>query len=171
MRYGARVDRSTWTGESALSPRFSLEVRPRDGFLLRCAAGRFVQFPRQEQVFLDAGEPLRRQVADHTIAGFEISWKGGTRLVVEGYRKDLTQPIGESVNRYVDLQERLTQFDGGRAEGAELTLAREAAGRWSWAIAYARLATTQSCRYSASPRSSRGGREEPLQVGVPCVGV
>ena len=67
LRYGLRGDRSSWSGESALSPRVSFAARPAPGLSLRLAAGRFVQFPRQEQIFLAAGEPLRMQTADHSL--------------------------------------------------------------------------------------------------------
>ncbi len=154
LRYGWRADRSSFTGESAQSPRFSLEVRPRSGFLLRCAAGRFVQFPHQEQLFLAAGEPLRMQTADHVIAGFEVETKAGTRIVVEGYRKNLARPIGEAVNRYVELQELVTQFDRGTVQGAEITLRHQAASALSWEANYAWLTATQTKDGIESPRNT-----------------
>ena len=154
LRYGARADHSSWTGESALSPRFSLEVGPGGGVTLRCAAGRFVQFPRQEQVFLAAGDPIGMQVADHLIAGFEVSSKNGTRLVVEGYRKDLKDSIGEAVNRFAELEERVTRFDSARALGAEITLERRSPGPWSWQANYAYLEATQDKEGIVSPRNT-----------------
>ncbi len=122
--------------------------------MLRCAAGRFVQFPRQEQMFLAAGTQLRVQTADHLIAGFEVSTKAGTRIVVEGYRKDLGRPIGEAVNRYVELQERVTQFDRGAVRGAEITMQHEAPSAWSWEADYAWLQATQTKDGVGSPRNT-----------------
>jgi hypothetical protein len=154
LRYGVRADRSSWTGDGALSPRFSLEVSPGKRLTLRCAAGRFVQFPRQEQVFMAAGETLRMQAADHFIAGIELASKGGTRLVVEGFRKNLKAPIGEATNRHVELPELLTQFDGARALGAEIVVERRAAGPWSWQANYAYLDATQEKGGIVSPRNT-----------------
>ena len=122
--------------------------------MLRCAAGRFVQFPRQEQMFLAAGTQLRMQTADHFIAGFEVSTKAGTRIIVEGYRKDLGRPIGEAVNRYVELQERVTQFDQGAVRGAEITLQHQAPSAWSWEADYAWLQATQTKDGVDSPRNT-----------------
>jgi hypothetical protein len=165
LRYGARADRSSWTGESALSPRFSLEVSPGAGLKLRCGAGRFVQFPRQEQVFLAAGETLRMQVADHFIAGLEVSLKRGTRLVIEAYRKDLKDPIGEATNRHVELPEMLTRFDRGRTLGAELTLERRVGSPWIWQAHYAYLEATQSKQGVVTPRNADQRHSLGLSLG------
>ena len=154
LRLGGRADRSSWTGESGVSPRLGVEFHPRPRLVLRCAAGRFVQFPRQEQMFLAAGTPLRMQSADHIIAGFEVSTDRGTRLVVEGYRKDLARPIGEAVNRYVELQELMTQFDRGRILGAEVTLRHGGEGGLSWEADYAWLTATQTKAGVESPRDT-----------------
>ncbi|HKB08746.1 MAG TPA: TonB-dependent receptor [Candidatus Polarisedimenticolia bacterium] len=154
LRYGARADRSSWTGEGALSPRFSLEVSAGKRLAVRCAAGRFVQFPRQEQVFNAVGETLRMQTADPFIAGIEVTAGRGTRLVVEAYRKDLRSPIGEVTNRYVDLPERLTQFDRGRALGAEIVVEHGSAGPWGWQAGYAYLEATQEKQGIESPRNA-----------------
>jgi len=154
LRYGGRVDRSSPTGETALSPRFSLEIRPSTGFTARCAAGRFEQYPRQEQMFLAAGEPLRMQTADHVIAGFEVATRAGTRIVVEGYRKNLSRPIGEALNRYIELQERVAQFDRGTVRGAEITVQHQVAPAWSWEASYAWLRATQTKDGIESPRNT-----------------
>ncbi len=154
LRYGGRADRSSPTGETALSPRFSLEIRPSTGFMARCAAGRFAQYPRQEQMFLAAGEPLRLQTADHVIAGFEVATRAGTRIVVEGYRKNLSRPIGEALNRYIELQERVTQFDRGTVRGAEITVQHQVAPAWNWEASYAWLRATQTKDGIESPRNT-----------------
>ena len=154
LRYGLRGDRSSWSGESALSPRVSFEARPTPGLSLRLAAGRFVQFPRQEQIFLAAGEPLRMQTADHVIVGVERTWGARLRLVVEGYRKLLRNPIGEAVNRYIELPEMVTRFDRGTVQGAELTLEGPAAGPWDWGIHYGVLAATQEKDGLETPRNT-----------------
>ncbi|MBI1950126.1 MAG: TonB-dependent receptor [Acidobacteria bacterium] len=165
LRYGVRIDRSSWSGEQAVSPRASLAIQPRGGLTLRCAAGRFVQFPRQEQVFLAAGEPLRRQVADHFIAGIEKSWRGGLRVVVEGYRKDLHDPIGEAVNRAIELPELLTRYDSGRVRGAEITIEQAAAGSWRWEITYGHLVATQEKSGIESPRNTDERHRASLLLG------
>jgi hypothetical protein len=165
LRYGGRFDRSSLDGESAVSPRVSVEVRPRDHLVLRGAAGRFVQFPRQEQLFLAADSPLRMQGADHLIAGFEMTTDGGTRLVVEGYRKALFRPIGEQVNRYAELQELTTQFDRGRVLGAEATLEHRAATGLIWEADYAWLTATQTKDGLESPRDTDQRHNLGLSIG------
>lgn len=165
LRYGVRVDRSSWSGEQAVSPRASLEIRPRNGLTLRGAAGRFVQFPRQEQIFLAAGEPLRRQAADHFIAGIEKSWEAGLHLVVEAYRKDMTDPIGEAVNRSIELPELLTRYDSGRVRGAEITLEQAAAGSWRWGITYGHLVATQEKDGVETPRNTDQRHTASLFLG------
>jgi len=167
LRYGLRADRSTETGSAALSPRASLEVRPAPGLALSCAAGRFVQFPRQEQVFLAAGEGLRRQEADHFILGLEKSFESGLRIVLEGYRKELKDPIGEAINRYIELPEMMTQYDRGRIQGAELTLERGGAGAWSWALNYGYLHATQEKDGIESPRNADQRHSASLLLGRP----
>jgi outer membrane cobalamin receptor len=142
LRYGLRADRSSETGSGALSPRASLELRPLPGLALSFAAGRFVQFPRQEQVYLAAGESLRPQVADHLILGMERSFATGLRIVVEGYRKELKDPIGEAVNRYVELPERTTRFDRGRIRGGEVTLDQASGGAWRFGFNYGYMVAT-----------------------------
>lgn len=167
LRYGLRADRSTQTGSAALSPRASLEVRPAPGLALSCAAGRFVQFPRQEQVFLAAGERLRQQEADHFILGVEKSFESGLRIVLEGYRKDLKDPIGEAVNRYIELPEMMSRYDRGRIQGAELTLERSGAGAWSWALNYGYLHATQEKDGVESPRNADQRHSASLLLGRP----
>jgi len=131
LRAGGRLDRFSVTGESAFSPRLGLEVRPGGGFLLRASAGRFVQFPRPEQLFLAAGgEPLTRQQADHFIVGVERSWERGPRMLIEIYRKDLKDPIAETVNLYTDLPETLARFERGRVRGIDLTVESAEGSAW-----------------------------------------
>ena len=167
LRYGLRADRSSETGSATLSPRASLEVRPARGLALSCAAGRFVQFPRQEQIFLAAGEELRQQEADHFILGLEKSFESGLRIVVEGYRKELKDPIGEAVNRYIELPEIMTQYDRGRIQGAELTLEQGAPGGWSWALNYGYLHATQEKDGVESPRNADQRHGASLVLGRP----
>jgi hypothetical protein len=143
LRYGLRVDRFSWTGETTLSPRISLEARPATWLALRGAAGRFVQFPRQEQIYLSAGEPLRRQSAAHVILGAEATLGEGARAVIEVYRKAMDDVVGEAVNRYIDLPERMTRFDGGRVRGVDLTLEGPGAGPWRWRLGYGYMVARQ----------------------------
>lgn len=165
LRYGVRGDRSAVDGSGALSPRASFEIRPEPGLALSGSVGRFVQFPRQEQGFLAAGEALRLQVADHLILGMEKSFRTGLRIVVEGYRKNLRDPIGEAVNRYVELPELMTQYDSGRIRGAELTLEQAAAGAWSWGINYGYLVATQEKDGVESPRNADQRHSASLFLG------
>ncbi len=164
VRYGLRGDRSSWSGESALSPRVSVDLRPAAGLVLRCSAGRFVQFPRQEQYFLAAGEDLRKQIADQFVVGVEKTWGLRTRLLVEAYDKRLFNPIGEAVNRYVELPELLTRFDRGAVRGAEATLERSEAAVWDWGLHLGVLEAVQEKDGVETPRNTDQRRSASLYV-------
>ncbi|PYS95922.1 MAG: hypothetical protein DMF50_06730 [Acidobacteria bacterium] len=154
LRLGARADRSTATGGPALSPRLGLEIGPFRSVLIRAAAGRFVQFPRPEQEFLAAGEPLRRQVADHLILGVEAGLPAGARLVVEGYLKTMRDPIGESVNRYMELPDLMTRFDAGRVHGLDVTFESRAPGPWRFRLDYSYMVASEEKGGAVFPRNT-----------------
>jgi hypothetical protein len=141
-RAGVRGDRSTGAEGTWLSPRGGLDFELREGLTLRAAAGRFVQFPRPEQAFLAAGEPLAPQVSDHYVAGIATRPARGPRLVLEAYVKKLRAPIGEPVNLQADLPEAVTQFDTGRVRGVDLTLLGGTAA-WRWCLGWGWLRATQ----------------------------
>jgi len=105
------------------------------------------------------------QTADQVIAGLEISTAAGMRLVVEGYRKNLSHPIGEAVNRYVELQEVMTQFDSGAVQGAEITLRHQATSALIWEANYAWLRATQTKDGNESPRDSDQRHNLGLSIG------
>lgn len=173
IRIGARADRGPGSGHIHVSPRFGLDVVPAPGWMVRAAAGRFVQFPRLEQEFLAAGGTLRPQVADHLVLGVERSWGADLRLSLEGYVKTLRDPIGETVNRFVDFPERMGRFDTGRIRGADLSLSGSRGPDWRWRLcagllrgdqerAGARTALNTEQRHAASvhlTRSLGGGWE------------
>jgi hypothetical protein len=138
-RLGVRADRGPGSARAHASPRLAVDVAAAPGLTLRAAAGRFVQFPRLEQVFLAAGDPLRPQAADHLVVGIDVTRFAGVRVVLEGYRKDIRDPIGESVNRFVEFPERLARFDAGRIRGFDLTIAGEGERGWRWRLVYGRL--------------------------------
>ncbi|HEU4401862.1 MAG TPA: TonB-dependent receptor [Candidatus Polarisedimenticolia bacterium] len=154
LRYGVRGDRFSGTGESALSPRVAAELRLEKRLVIRGAAGRFVQFPRPEQLFLATGEPLRRQIADHYILGIEGAIGTASRLVVEGYLKNLINPIGESSNRYIELPEQMTRFDRGRVRGLDVTLDRQGVGPWRLRLDYSYMVAEEMKDGLVSPRGT-----------------
>lgn len=154
LRYGARADRFAPTGETALSPRLAIRLRPLRPLALRAAAGRFVQFPRPEQSFLAAGEALRRQVADHYILGLEADLPGGAGVLVEAYLKDLRDPIGESINRYVELPELLTRFDRGVVRGLDVALHGPASGPWRLRLDYSYMVAREEKGGVTFPREA-----------------
>jgi hypothetical protein len=87
------------------------------------------------------------------------------RIVVEGYRKKLKDPIGEAVNRYIELPELMTHFETGRVKGAELTIERAAAVSWRWGINYGYLVATQEKGGIASPRNTDQTHSALLSLG------
>jgi vitamin B12 transporter len=130
LRLGARADRWSATGRTVLSPRLAVEVRPTGRLALRVAAGRFVQFPRAEQIYLAGGAPLQVPIAEQLIVGVERRLGASLRLSLEAHRKRTRRPIAESINRYADLPESMAQFDAARIEGIDLILERGGPGPW-----------------------------------------
>jgi TonB dependent receptor-like, beta-barrel/Carboxypeptidase regulatory-like domain/TonB-dependent Receptor Plug Domain len=163
LRWGMRAD--LLPAGRAVSPRLGLEFRLRPGLMLRAAAGRFVQQPRPEQVFLSAGEPLRLQRADHLIAGVEAGPARGWTLTLEAYEKRLRDPIGESINRFVDLPERVTRFDRGEIRGADLTLALASGGPWRLRLDWSVLRALQENDGVVFDRSTDQRHGASLQIG------
>ena len=141
LRYGVRADRFSEYGSVAVSPRASLRFGDPEGLSFSAAAGRFVQFPRPEQIFLaaGAGDGLQAQIGEHLIVGVDRRWQGGFRLLLEAYRKSTRDAIGEAINRYVDLPELLQRFDRADHRGVELTLERAGTGPWRLRLDYSFL--------------------------------
>ena len=154
IRYGARLDRYSLTGESEISPRISVILRPAAGLKITGAVGRFVQFARPRQRFLASAASLAAQKADELIVGVERRWGSGHRLVVEAFHRDIRDPVVETVNRYVDLPEALGQFDTANVRGLEVTWERVPRGPWRYRIDYALMEAQQEIGGMTTPMNT-----------------
>ena len=116
LKAGVRWDRSGLADQSAVGPRASLAWRPRRGWEVRGAWGRYSQSPSYEALqgdgyFLDlrgikeAG--LRPERAEHLLAGAAYASPGGWTLAVDVYTKRLTDLLasGEEPNTVLVLDD------------------------------------------------------------------
>jgi hypothetical protein len=118
---GLRFDRYDFTGESVLSPRFSVRYALTDKTSLNASCGIFYQTPMPYQLAQDpANTTLRSSRAVHYIVGIEHRLTDETRASVEYYYKDLSNVITES-----DSNRVLTNTGSGYAEGVELALQKK----------------------------------------------
>jgi hypothetical protein len=114
LKAGVRWDRSGLADQSAVGPRASLAWRPRRGWEVRGAWGRYSQSPTYESLqgdgyFLDlrgikeAG--LRPERAEHLLAGAAYTSPGGWTLALDVYTKRLTDLLasGEEPNTVLVL--------------------------------------------------------------------
>lgn len=141
---GARVEHSSVTGETHLSPRGSLAWSIDKDWKVRLGAGRYYQFPDFEQMFGRLGNPvLKSERATHYNFSVEHLFGNRTRVLAEVYDR-------EDANLFFSLSEpRLTgaflNFAGfpfqnslnGHARGIELTVQRRSANKLGGWISYA----------------------------------
>jgi len=141
---GARVEHSSVTGETVVSPRGSLAWTIRKNWNVRAGAGRYYQFPDFEQMFGRLGNPtLKSERATHYNLSVERLFGNRTRVLAEVYDR-------EDAKLFFSLNEpRLTgtvvTFGGfpfqnslnGHARGIELTLQRRSANKLAGWVSYA----------------------------------
>ncbi|MBI5161836.1 MAG: TonB-dependent receptor [Micrococcales bacterium] len=160
LKAGVRWDRSGLAGQSAVGPRASLAWRPRRGWELRGAWGRYSQSPSYEALqgdgyFLDlrgikeAG--VRPERAEHLLAGAAYTSPDDWKLAVDAYTKRLTDQLasGEEPHTVLVLgddgqareytRDELTFLPEnarrGTASGAQLVLTLlEGRGRPYWGM-------------------------------------
>lgn len=141
---GARVEHSSATGETVISPRGSLVWSPQKSWILRLGAGRYYQFPDYNEMFGRLGNPnLKSERSTHYNLGVERLLGKRTRVLAEIYnREDVdlffsqNEPriFGPGIGLFnLPFQNALR----GYARGFELTVQRRSANKLAGWISYA----------------------------------
>ncbi|HEX3249889.1 MAG TPA: carboxypeptidase-like regulatory domain-containing protein [Pyrinomonadaceae bacterium] len=140
---GLRLEHSTATSETVLSPRGSFAWTI-DKWKLRLGAGRYYQFPDFEQMFGRLGNPaLKSERSTHFNAGVERSFGKRTRILAEVFDREdrglffsLNEP--RLFHGFITFNEFPFQNSlKGHARGFELTLQRRSANRLGGWLSYA----------------------------------
>jgi hypothetical protein len=141
---GIRVEHSSLTGQTLVSPRGSLGWSVSNDWAVRAGVGRYHQFPDFEHKFGRLGNPnLPAQSATHYNASVERVFGTRMRVLAEVYdREDTSLFFGVSEPRQVGNQFTFVEFPfrtslRGHARGVELTLQRRSANRLAGWISYA----------------------------------
>lgn len=141
---GVRVEHSSATGETKLSPRASFSWSINKEWTMRSGAGRYYQFPDFEQMFGLLGNPaVKTERATHFNIGIERRFGDRMRLLAEVYDREdsnllfsLNEP--RRSGGFVTFSE--FPFDNllnGHARGIELSVQRRSANKLSGWISYA----------------------------------
>ena len=141
---GLRVEHSTATGETKLSPRASFSWTMGNNWTVRAGAGRYYQFPDFEQMFGRLGNPaINAEQATHFNFGIERRFGDRVRVLAEVYDRedtDLLFSLNEPRLHGGFVTFGQFPFDNllrGHARGVELTVQRRSANRLSGWISYA----------------------------------
>jgi TonB dependent receptor/CarboxypepD_reg-like domain/TonB-dependent Receptor Plug Domain len=141
---GLRVEHSSVTAETVLSPRGSFVWSIDKTWKLRLGAGRYHQFPDFEQMFGRLGNPaLKSHHSTHLNAGVERLLGERTRILAEVFDREdrglffsLNEP--RLTGGFVNFSEFPFQNSlNGHARGFELTLQRRSANKLAGWISYA----------------------------------
>jgi hypothetical protein len=163
IEVGARLDRSTLTDESILSPRLNVSWQPRERTVVRAAWGAYSQsqplFSLQTEDGVSSFAPAER--AEQRTIGIEHSMQNGIVARVETYEKRLTRAHGQYANLGGDLwlfpellwDRRLIDRTAGLDRGVELQLARSDAERMDWSVGYALSKSTDVVNGRTVPRA------------------
>jgi len=148
LTVGARIDHTSMTGETIVTPRAALSFSPFENARIRLGWGQYSEFPNPDELFGIAGNPrLRGERATHYNASLEYFWGEKTRLIAEFFDredKDLIFSLNET--RLAGGRPSLirTPFNNsvyGYARGFELSLHRRSANRFAGWFAYSYLST------------------------------
>jgi hypothetical protein len=141
---GARVEHSSATGETVISPRGSLVWSPEKSWTLRLGAGRYYQFPDYDQMFGRLGNPaLKSERATHYNLSAERVFGNRTRIMAEIYdREDIDLFFSQNEPRLTGggIGSFALPFHNalrGHARGFELTVQRRSANKLAGWISYA----------------------------------
>jgi hypothetical protein len=160
---GARLDRSTLTDESIVSPRLNVSWQPRERTVVRAAWGGYSQsqplFSLQAEDGVTSFAPAER--AEQRTIGVEHSMRNGIVARVETYEKRLTHARGRYANLGGDLwlfpellwDRKLIDRTAGLDRGVELQLARSDAERMDWSLGYALSKSTDVVEGRTVPRA------------------
>ncbi|MBI2427837.1 MAG: TonB-dependent receptor, partial [Ignavibacteriales bacterium] len=118
---GLRFDHFEMLNETNLSPRLAASYRITDRTTLNAAWGKFVQSPATYQISPDPRNLLLQSVhAEHYIAGIEHRLGDDTKMLIEVYRKDLSDVIVDPDNTNL-----LSNTGSGYAEGIEFSVKKK----------------------------------------------
>ncbi len=160
---GARLDRSSLTDESIVSPRVNVAWQPRAHTTVRAAWGGYSQ--SQSLFSLQAEDGVKSfgqaERAQQRTLGVEQSFAGGVSVRVEAYERKLTHARATYMNVGGDLwlfpellwDRTLIDRTAGRDRGLEVQLARKGARRADWSLSYALASSTDQIGGAWVPRS------------------
>jgi hypothetical protein len=119
LQPGVRVDGSTLTGRTTLSPRLSGTWAIRPAWRIDAAVRLHSQTPGYEKTlqadyFLDLGRPgppLRPERALHLVAGAQRVFAGGVSVRLDGYYKRFSDLVVGEVETEAQRQARLATYD------------------------------------------------------------
>ena len=163
MEVGARLDRSSLTDESIVSPRLNVAWRPYERTVVRAAWGHYSQ--SQSLFSLQAEDGVssfgRAERAEQRSLGVEQSLPNGMTARVETYERRLTHARARYANLGGDLwlfpellwDRTLIERTAGRDRGLELQLARKDARRSDWSVSYTLAMSTDEVGGRTVPRS------------------
>jgi hypothetical protein len=153
---GSRVDRSSFTGQTVVSPWIGVGHAAGRRFAFRAGSGQYHQFPELEVLAGSRGTPdLRAERATHVDAGVEgnltrgLSWQAV--VFAREQREFIRLPDSEArlENGRVRLDQQTSRFENrldGRSRGFELTLQRRSSSGLSGWASYSYAATTERDR-------------------------
>jgi outer membrane receptor protein involved in Fe transport len=118
---GLRFDHFEMLNETNLSPRLAASYRIMERTALNAAWGKFVQSPATYQISPDPRNLLLQSVhAEHYVAGIEHRLGDDTKMLVEVYRKNLSDVIVDP-----DSTNLLLNTGSGYAEGIEFSVQKK----------------------------------------------
>jgi len=161
---GARLDRSSLTDESIVSPRLNVSWQPLDRTTVRAAWGGYSQ--SQSLFSLQAEDGVksfgRAERAEQRTLGVEQGLWNGVSARVEAYERLLTRARATYVNVGGDMwlfpellwDRTLIDRTAGRDRGVELSLVRKEARRADWSVSYALASSMDQIAGAWVPRAS-----------------
>ena len=160
---GARLDRTSLTDESIVSPRLNVSWQPHARTVVRAAWGAYSQsqslFSLQAEDGVTSFGPAER--AEQRTLGVEQALPSGVTARVEAYERRLTRARAKYANLGGDMwlfpellwDRTLIDRTTGRDRGLELQLSRKETGRTDWSVSYALASSTDEIGGRTVPRS------------------
>lgn len=144
---GVRLDRYSITDEERWSPRLMARWDPATGTSVKVSWGRYVQSQGIHELDAPDGQAslASTESAEQVAVGLEHRTPGGWAFRLEGYRRDIEDPLAEfvnlsrEINPIPEVEGDRTRIQGteARARGIEAMVALEGTGPVAWSAAYA----------------------------------
>ncbi|HEX7981829.1 MAG TPA: TonB-dependent receptor, partial [Gemmatimonadaceae bacterium] len=160
---GARLDRSSLTDETIVSPRVNVSWQPHEHTVVRAAWGGYSQSQSLFSLQTEDGMSsfARAERARQQMVGIEQSLSKGVTARVEAYERRLTHARAKYTNVGGDLwlfpelvwDRTLIDRTAGLDRGVEVQLARKDARRADWSVSYALAKSTDEINGAWVPRS------------------